>query len=96
MTIALDAGSGPACQDVCFSILIPYKELRIDARAIEVDAPVQVGSGGDAGAADSGYWVAFFNDVTGVDFDLIEVKVDGGESLAVVDDDGVAVDVESV
>lgn len=57
---------------------------------------MEVRAGGDAGAADGAERVAFLQHITFVDADRVQVHVDRGESLAVVDDDRVAVDVETV
>ena len=57
---------------------------------------MEVGAGGDSGAADGAYGVTFADNIPFVDADRVQVHVDRGQALSVVDDDCVAVDVETV
>ena len=50
-------------------IFFIHKQLGIDARTVEVGAPVEVGPGGDAGAADGAYGIAFVYHIPLLDAD---------------------------
>ena len=90
--VRLDLGVG-----IVFpSILISHKQFRIDACPIEINSPVEVGTGGDAGAADGADNVPFAHHIPLLDTDRVQVHLDGGQTLAVVDDDGIAMDMEAV
>lgn len=78
------------------SVHFPHKQLRINARTVEVGAPMEVRAGGDAGAADSAYGIAFAYHILLLDADRVQVHVDRGKALAMVDDDGVAVHMKPV
>ena len=78
------------------SIFISHKQLRIDARTVEVGAPVEVGASGDAGAADGAYGIVFAYHIPLLDIYRMEVHVNRSQALAMVDDDGVAVHMKPV
>ena len=75
-------------------LLCGQKQQRVDARIIQADAPVQVRAGDATGHADLAKAVAGVDGLSGFNPDLAHVAVHGDQSLAVIEQYGVAVEKE--
>lgn len=68
----------------------------IDGLALDEDAPVEVGAGGGAGAAEGADRLARPHEFTGFDFNGSHVEIDRGDPLTVIQTHTVAMDFKPI
>src|SRR5690625_5468664 len=76
------------------SLRLLQKQLRIHHSAVQCHAPVQMRTGDAAGSADGAEHVAGFDLLAGLHRDFVHVAVHGNEAAAVVEENGVAVEIK--